>query len=183
MKIVLAGYIAIEATHKLVMEEKPALCCRFSNRFLSLTDEMTGIVSLTRGSIDDALSKAGFKIDESDIREISDTGIFGSLWEFAEDTGCGLNINLDKISIKQETIEIFEYMDINPYTHPSRGSFLIRTNQPYDIEEALNRAGIVASVIGTETKEKDRLIINQDEKRFLTPIDRLLKDEQGKGMR
>ena len=43
--------------------------------------------------------------------------------------------------------------------------------------------GIPASIIGSENNTKDRVIINQDEVRYLTPISRLLSDEQGKGKR
>lgn len=178
--ILLAGYIAIEATHKLIEKERPALSCRFSNRFLSLTDEMTSREMVSHDSIEKVIKGCGYaKNSDLDIIEISETGIFGTLWELAEANNCGLNIDLTKISIKQETVEIFEWMDVNPYTYPSKGAWLISSEDAYDLKDDLEKAGIKASVIGYETSSKDRVIINQDETRFLTPIDRLLKDEQG----
>ena len=185
MKIILAGYIALEATHKLIENEKPALRCRFSNRFLDITDEMTFTQMVSRDSIIEVMQSEGASIQDSEIDglsnviELSDMGIFGSLWDYAEQTGTGLTINLESISIRQETIEIFECLDVNPYTYPSKGSFLIRSDRAYDIADALVKNNIPAAVIGKETSVKDRVVINQDETRFLTPVDRLLKDEQG----
>lgn len=179
MNILLAGYIALEATHKLIENEKPALCCRFSNRFLSLAYEMTGREMLSCDSICKVADEALVKLQAENIVEIQNMGIFGSLWEFAEQNGTGLNIDLGKISIRQETIEICEWMNVNPYTYPSKGSFLIRTEKAYELKDALLRNGIEAAVIGYETENNDRIIVNQGETRFLTPIDRLLKDEQG----
>ncbi|MDO4189200.1 MAG: hypothetical protein Q4D29_09440 [Lachnospiraceae bacterium] len=175
MKIVLAGYIALEATHKLIFKERPALSCRFSNRFLNLTDEMTGREMLSH----DSICKITDVLSSSEVVEISDMGIFGALWDMAERNGTGLVVDLTKISIRQETLEICEWMNVNPYTYPSKGSWLIRTENPYDIVNLFEKSKIVASVIGEETDNNDRIIINQDEIRFLTPIDRLLKDEQG----
>lgn len=179
MNILLAGYIALEATHKLIQKEKPALSCRFSNRFLSLCDEMTSDLYLSRDSIMKVVKDSTVPLSESDIIEISDMGIYGALWEFSESNDCGLLVTLDKISVRQETIEIFEYLDINPYTYPSKGAFLIRSEKAYELRDVLEDSGIKASVIGKETGARDRIIINQDEKRYLTPISRLLKDEQG----
>ena len=132
-----------------------------------------------RERIIDVLNEADIKITDDNIFELGDMGIFGSLWDYAENVGCGLEIMLDKISVRQETIEIFEELQINPYTYPSQGAWLIRSDKTYEIKDILNRAGITASIIGRETSNNDRIIINQDETRFLTPIDRLIKDEQG----
>lgn len=179
MNIILAGHIANEATYKIIQNEKPALSCRFSDRFIRLTEEMTGRNHITHGSITDVADRLSIELESADIMELSDMGIFGGLWDFSEITGNGLKIYLDKINIRQETIEIFELLDINPYTYPSGGSWLIRSDRAYELSDALNQAGIKASVIGSETNTKDRIIVNQDEIRYLTPVDRLLKDEQG----
>jgi len=180
MNILFAGYAANEAAHRLIEKEKPALSCRFSDRFIKLTEEKTLRNHVSYDSITRVSEHIGNIIAEDDIMELSDTGILGSLWEFAEKHNTGIEINLENISINQETIEIFELLDINPYTYPSGGSWLIRSENAYELAHALKREGITASVIGRETDLKDRVIRNADEIRFLTPVDRLLKDEQGK---
>lgn len=178
MNIILAGYIATEAAHRLIKYEKPALSCRFSDRFLRLADEMTGNNTVNHASICNIISESGINVSEEDILELSELGIFGGLWEFEEIHGHGLSIDLSKISIRQEVIEICEQLNVNPYTYPSQGAWLIRSDRAYELKDYFERNNIQAEVIGYETKDNDRVIINEDEKRFLTPPDRLLKDEQ-----
>ena len=183
MNIILAGYIALEASHRLIENEKPALSCRFSDRFLKLSEEMTEREKLSRESINAVISDMNadcgqaFAVDDSDIIELSELGIFGGLWALEEIHGRGLNIDLSKISIRQEVIEICEYMNVNPYTYPSQGTFIIRSDRAFELKDYFERNNIKAEVIGYETKDNDRVIVNEDEKRFLTPPDRLLKDE------
>ena len=179
MNIILAGHVATEAAHRLIQYEKPALSCRFSDRFLRLTDEMTGRSAINRDSIIQVISESGIEVGDDDILELSEFGIFGGLWEFEEIHGHGLNIDLNKISIRQEVIEICEHLNVNPYTYPSTGSFIIRSDRAYELKDYFEKNNIQAEVIGYETKDLGRVIINEDEIRFLTPPDRLLKDEQG----
>ena len=50
------------------------------------------------------------------IHDASQGGIFGALWDMAEASGIGLDIDLKKLPIRQDTIEISEFFDINPYS-------------------------------------------------------------------
>lgn len=179
MKILLVGYIATEATYKLIKTEKTALSCRFSDRFLLLSEKKMDESMIKHDTISNIIKDTGHNIEINDIIELSDTGIYGTLWEFADINSVGVEIILDKINIMQETVEIFEYLNINPYTYPSKGSWLIRSEKAYDLADTFNQLGIKASVIGYETNGNDRVVVNKDETRFLTPIDRLIKDEQG----
>ena len=91
------------------------------------------------------------------------------LMEMAEASGVGLDIDLKKIPIRQETIEICEVYDINPYLLISSGAMLIGTDHGSRLVEELTRAGIHASVIGYAVEGRDRIVRNGDEKRFLEP--------------
>lgn len=59
------------------------------------------------------------------IHDASQGGIFGALWDMAEASGIGLDIDLKKLPIRQDTIEISEFFDINPYKLLSGGSLII----------------------------------------------------------
>ena len=50
---------------------------------------------------------------------------FGALWEMGAASGVGIVADLDKIPIRQETIELCEVFDINPYLLISSGCMLI----------------------------------------------------------
>lgn len=108
------------------------------------------------------------------MHDLSQGGIFGGLWEMAERAGVGLEVDLKKIPVKQETIEICEYFDINPYYLYSAGALLAGTDQAEAVISGLYGLGIPATVIGRVTKGHDRIIRNGEDVRFL---DRPAQDE------
>lgn len=103
------------------------------------------------------------------MHDISEGGIFGALWELAQSAGVGLEIELKKIPLRQETVEICNYYEINPYQLVSGGSMLMATEDGNAMVHALSQNGIPAVVIGKATVGNDRLILNEEERRFLEP--------------
>ena len=81
----------------------------------------------------------------------------------------GLEVDLQKIKLKQETVEICEFYDLNPYMLISSGSILIITDQANILVDKLHDAGIVAAAIGYITWSNKRIIKNGKERRFLEP--------------
>jgi len=81
----------------------------------------------------------------------------------------GLEVDLKKILLKQETVEICEFYDINPYMLISSGCMLIITDHANQLVDELNANGITAAVIGRITEGNARVIINEEERRFLEP--------------
>lgn len=103
------------------------------------------------------------------MHDVTEGGIFGALWEIGAASGVGIIADLRKIPIKQETIEICEVFDINPYMLISSGSMLIGCPQGNLLVEKLMQNGINAVVIGRATEGNDRIVINGDETRYLGP--------------
>ena len=93
----------------------------------------------------------------------------GAVW-MAEASGVGLEIDLKKIPIRQETVEICNHLDLNPYELISGGSLLIAADDGYALAESLEKAGIPAAVVGRATAGNDRIVLNGEEKRFLGPV-------------
>ena len=91
--------------------------------------------------------------------------------------GVGLSIDLKKIPVKQETIEICEFFDLNPYELLSGGSLLIAASDGEELGEGLKETGVSAAVIGKTTGSNDKIIRNEEEVRFLEPTkpDEILK--------
>lgn len=100
---------------------------------------------------------------------VAEGGVFHALWTLAERAGVGLEIDLRKIPIRQETVEICNWLDLNPYELAGNGSLLCVTEQGDVLAEALQRAGVPAAVIGKVTDNNDRVIVNGEERRFLEP--------------
>lgn len=103
------------------------------------------------------------------MHDVTEGGIFGALWEIGAASGVGIIADLRKIPIKQETIEICEVFDINPYMLISSGSMLIGCPQGNLLVEKLMENGINAVVIGRATAGNDRIVVNGDETRYLGP--------------
>ncbi len=103
------------------------------------------------------------------VHAAAEGGVFGALWELAEYVQCGLEIDLPAIPILQETVEICEYFDVNPYQLRTEGVFLILTEHGGRLCEALAEKGISAAVIGKTVPGLDRAVRNGEEVRYLEP--------------
>lgn len=108
------------------------------------------------------------------MQDLSQGGIFGALWEFAETSDIGMEIDLKRIPIRQETVEICDYLDVNPYGLISGGSLLLAAPDGEEILLRLKEKNISAAIIGRVTKEKGRKLHNDGEVRYL---DRSKTDE------
>lgn len=96
-------------------------------------------------------------------------GIFGGLWQLAAANGVGLVADLKGIPVRQETIEVCEFFDLNPYELLTGGSLLITAANGGALVRALEESGIPAAVIGHTTPGNDRIIRHGGEERFLGP--------------
>lgn len=103
------------------------------------------------------------------MHDVTEGGIFGALWELAEASGVGLDIDLKKIPIRQETVEVCEFFGLNPYQLVSGGSLLIASCDGNALVMELQKEGIPAVVIGKATAGNDRVLNNEEERRFLEP--------------
>ena len=101
------------------------------------------------------------------MHDVAGGGIFAALWEICESLKMGCRVELDRIPVRQETIEVCEFFDINPYTLRGDGSLLIVTDDSEALTKSLTDQGIKATVIGRTTKCIDRVILRDDETRFL----------------
>lgn len=101
------------------------------------------------------------------MHDVSQGGVFGALWEMAQQGGVGLEVDLKKIPIRQETVEICEFFDLNPYQLYGQGALLIATSRGEALAEHLNGRGILAVVIGHTTDGNARILRNGEEVRYL----------------
>lgn len=101
--------------------------------------------------------------------DVAEGGVFGAVWELAERLHAGVELDLKKIPILQETVEISEYFDVNPYQLKGDGAVLFLTHESDIVIKKLKEQGIIATVIGKMTDSNDRVLLNEDEKRFLEP--------------
>lgn len=112
-------------------------------------------------------AKVALDMKVSALHDVSEGGIFRALWELAESAKTGLNVDLKKIPIRQETVEVCEFFQINPYELMSGGSLIMVTEDGEGLVEKLAEKQIPATIIGKITSGNDRVIVNEEETRFL----------------
>lgn len=101
------------------------------------------------------------------MHDASEGGIFAALWELAECAGVGLTIDLKKLPLRQETVEVCEYCNVNPYQLLSGGCLVMTTEDGPGLVESLHARQIPAVIVGKVTDSKDRLLLNGEEVRYM----------------
>lgn len=101
------------------------------------------------------------------MNDCSDGGVFAALWQLADSNGVGLEVSLRDIPLRQESVEVCEFFDINPYKLRSDGAMLIVSNAPEELVMELHKQEIPAAVIGKITDGIDRVVVSGEERRFL----------------
>ncbi len=94
-------------------------------------------------------------------------GLYAALWDIAKASDVGFTADFKDIPIRQETVELCEFYDINPYKIRSDGAVIVATSSPDELIGMYAEAGIPASVIGHITKEKERVISYNEEKKHI----------------
>ncbi len=107
----------------------------------------------------------------SHLFPIGEGGVYAALWYMCEEMNSGITVRLADFPIHQETVELCNYLDLDPYKLDGGGSFLAVTDQPDGLTEALGRMEVRSAVIGRLTHSRDRVILKEDETRYVTKPD------------
>lgn len=160
-ELVMTKWAGLEGTAILANDKEEELLTRYSKEFLAGGKALIEHISVVK---DAGIAK---KVGVSGMHDVTEGGIFGALWEVASASNVGVEVDLKKIPIKQETIEICEFFDLNPYMLMSSGCLLIGTPKGNEMVDRLAQAGIPAAVIGRVVSGNDKIIINGEERRYL----------------
>ena len=163
MDILVTKWIGIEGTSIIAKEKKEELCSHFPRQLVETAAGLDQYLSVLPEAA------VAVKSGVAAMHDVTEGGIFGALWEMAEASGVGLEIDLKKIPVRQESIEICEYFGINPYELISSGSMLIAASDGNMLVRNLEKEGIPAAVVGKAMEGNDRILINDGEVRFLEP--------------
>lgn len=162
--VVVTKWIGLAGTARLAEEKREELLKRYPAVFI---DEAIGFRRLI-SVIPEAAT--AIKSGVCAMHDASGGGIFSALWELAEAAGVGLEIDLKKLPVRQETVEVCDFFDVNPYELRSGGSMVMTADNGYDLVRALEKENIHAVVVGKITDSNDRVVINEEERRFLEPF-------------
>lgn len=177
--ILMAGNAGWDGSMKLARLYEKELTSRFCNGFLDpLIKGEEGVPAegapadegLLPERIAGILKGSAGKADSFSLCPAGEGGVFAALWNMAARAGLGLRVFLESIPIRQETVEVCEFLDVNPYQLMSGSVVLIAAQGAERVRHALEEAGITAAVIGYFTDDKDRLVLFGGKHRFLEPF-------------
>ena len=159
--LVISKWIALEGTAVLANEKFEELSQKYPVPFVEDARSFKEYMSI-KTEMDVAIA-----VGISAAHDLSFGGVFAGLWEMASRAGCGLRADLKAIPIRQETVEICDFLEVNPYQLLSGGAVLFATDNPEKLVSELKSNDIPAAVVGELTEGNDRIITNLDEVRFL----------------
>lgn len=163
MEIVMTKWAGLEGTSIIANEKEEELSNRFTKDFLKSAKDLIKYISVIKET------KIASDMGVTSMHDLSEGGVYGALWEIAEASSLGIEVDISKIPLKQETIEICEFYNLNPYQLISGGSMLILTDRGNALVKEFEDKGIKAAVIGNVTKGNNKVVKNGGYKRYLSP--------------
>lgn len=159
--VVISKWIGLEGTAFLAQRYREKLLARYP---AYLVDEAAGFHRYLS-----ILPEAATAVESGvcAMHDASEGGIFAALWELAEGAGVGLTIDLKKLPLRQETVEVCECCGVNPYQLLSGGCLIMTAEDGPGLVESLHARDIPAVVVGKVTDKSGRLILNEDEVRYM----------------
>ncbi len=164
------GYTALFGTFLAAKIGESTLSERFSARYLrdcqDLYEKWKPSILLEAF---DSHTERDFltKLGASSWYPAGDGGIMEALWHYFDDFGLGFEMDLRKLPIRQETVEVCEVFDLNPYRLQSKGCILMTAESGTKLLHNLENEGLNANIIGRTRKAIGREIYSGEVHSFL----------------
>lgn len=185
--LLMIGYTGLQGTQQLYMQYREFIRQRFSSSWLrKMLDACEPPpVQILENSEDKegrcyTLEKGNG--EKTDFRArmvfpLGEEGVLSGLWILSQASHTGLCVDLRAIPLKQETIELCECLEQNPYKLPSKGAWLIAAENGFALMQKLRIEGLNCTCIGTVQEGKKKLLLNKGNVRYLEkpPVEELWK--------
>lgn len=182
-ELVVVCPVALKGTSMIAEKKKEKLADRFSAGFIQdciflrrdhgAYQELDPECRQTQIK-DSCVWKMAQEAGASALYAMGEGGFLSALWKMAQASEVGLEADLRKIPIRQETIEVCELFDLNPYKLQADGSILIGIRGGEALVQKLRKEGFMAEIIGQTNGGNDRLLYSGGSARYL---ERPAKDE------
>ena len=159
--VVLTKWIGLYGTAFAAKAEEAKLLDRFAPSFVETAKSFEAYSLVTKDA------ELAAKYGVSAMHDLEEGGVFGGLWELCSASGTGIDVDLKKIPIRQETVEVCEALGLNPYLLMSCGSLLLTAEDGFGLVRKLEQEGIHGAVIGKITDGNDKIIRNGSDTRYL----------------
>ncbi len=170
-ELVVAGAIALEGTALIAENKYESLRMHFSEGFLQDAKNLRAFYGVAeeaaRKEEESAVWKAAQEAGATALYAMGEGGFLSALWKMAEASQVGLEMDFARVPVRQETIEICEIFDLNPYKLNGRGAILIGIPAGEALVQELRRMGRMAAVIGQTNAGNDRMLYYNGNGRYL----------------
>lgn len=166
-ELVAAGYAGQAGVRVILQRRHRELRQWFSEEYLETAKLRTG-------------PESGLGMDfwrglgAAECEEAGEGGILAAIWNLSGAYETGVEFALRRIPVTQETIEICERFELNPYRLYSSGCYLLAAENGGRLAADLAERGIPAQVVGKVNRGIKREVIHAESRGFL---DRPQKDE------
>lgn len=164
--IVMTKYVGLEGTAILAEAKAEELKHLYSEDFIERAKALSAFISVLPES------KVAMQTEDIDLKamhDVTEGGVLGALWELSVKAEKGLEIQMEEIPILQETVEVTEFFDINPYKLISSGTMLMVATNGKKLVEALKAADIPAQIIGHFTDNNDKILCYSGVRQSILP--------------
>lgn len=158
--VVAIGHAGMSGAALLARAGKKKLEERYSQGFLEQAGHFWDQISLRK-------AVGGLTEEACYLYPAGEGGVLAALWYLADGAGLGFDLDLKKILIRQETVEISEFYRLNPYQMAADGMLLAVTGSPETLIGRMESLGLCTSVLGMTTGNKARILRNEEEIRYL----------------
>ena len=162
-QIVMTKWAGMEGSC-ILAQEREDLQKVFPETLLHRMRSLGGLLSVKKEAVICAEEGAHY------LTDLSEGGFYAALWRLSKKAQRGLRVDLKSVPVLQETIEIANYFDIDPYRMRSAGSLLAVTDDAERLTARLAESGIYAVRIGElspDPKDHDKILTNGEEIRYL----------------
>lgn len=168
--LVVAGFAGLAGTVILTRLQRAGLERWFSGEYLDMI--VSHEIEAWSGNLD---FWRPFGATECELA--GEGGILTALWNLSGAYETGIEFSLRRIPVRQETVEVCERLELNPYRLYSKGCCLLAAENGGQTVDALAKEGIFARVIGRVNRGIAREILSAEGHGYL---DRPQPDEMKK---
>ena len=160
--ILMCGYAGLSGACALVKEKKEILLKRFSKSYLDRDAALKILEKMPKAS--DILQEKG-----AYVLSAREGGIFGCLFDLSKKNHLGFTVDMKKIPVIQQTIEICNCLGGNPYKLYSYGSYIasVPAEEAPEYESLLKAEEIPFAFIGVTRKGVKKILMRGEEVRYL----------------
>lgn len=162
-QIVMTKWAGMEGSC-ILAQEREDLQKVFPETLLHRMRSLGGLLSVKKEAVICAEEGAHY------LTDLSEGGFYAALWRLSKKAQRGLRVDLKSVPVLQETIEIANYFDIDPYRMRSAGGLLAVMDDAERLTARLAESGIYAVRIGElspDPNDHDKILTNGEEIRYL----------------